>query len=294
MTVGDRRLRLTHLDRVLFPEAGVTKADLLTYYALVAPYLIPHLRGRPLMLERWPEGVTGESFYQKNAGSYFPSWLPTFPMLYHQGRSTTRHPLVEGPADLLYLANQGTLTFHVFLSRTSDLEHPDLMLIDIDPPTEATAGGRPFRHAVEAAVAIRELVRPSGVDLFVKTSGKRGLHLAFDLEGGMTFDQARDWLSGFLSEVARAHPDILTAEVKKERRQGRVFLEALRMALGATVVPPYVVRPTPVASVSTPLTWEELEDLQDPWVFTIRNVPERLERIGDLWAPLADPEAPPV
>jgi bifunctional non-homologous end joining protein LigD len=245
------------------------------------------------MLERWPEGVEGGSFYQKHVPDHFPTWLPTHELPYHKGRRTIRHALVDDAADLLYLVNQGTLTFHAFSSRLPDLVHPDLMVIDLDPPSEAKPEDGAFRRAAEAALLIREQMAPSGVELFVKTSGKRGLHLAFSLDGAMDFDEARDWLAAFLREVAALRPDAFTADLRKDLRHGRVFLEALRMARGATVVPPYVVRPTPTATVSTPLTWTELEHLEGPEPFTAETVPERLESRGDPWAPLAATEPVP-
>jgi bifunctional non-homologous end joining protein LigD len=293
VALGDKRFRLTHRDRVWFPGPGLTKGQVLAYYGAVAPALLAHLRGRPLMLERWPEGIAGGFFYQKNVPDFFPAWLPVHPMEYRGGRRTIRHALVGDAADLLYLVNQGTLTFHAFSSRLPDLERPDLMVIDIDPPSGARPADGSFRRAAEAALLIREQVAPSGVDLFVKTSGKRGLHLAFALHSAMDFNQARDWLAAFLVEVAAQRPDILTAELRKDLRHGRVFLEALRMALGATVVPPYVVRPTPAATVSTPLTWAEMEILETPEAFTVETVPARLEAVGDLWGPLGLP-APDV
>jgi bifunctional non-homologous end joining protein LigD len=292
--LGDKRFRLSHVDRVWFPERGLTKADVLAYYGLAATAMVPHLRGRPLMLERWPEGVDGGSFYQKHVPDHFPVWLPTYELPYHKGRRTIRHALVDDAADLLYLVNQGTLTFHAFSSRLPDLVHPDLMVIDLDPPSEAKPEDGAFRRAAEAALLIREQMAPSGAELFVKTSGKRGLHLAFSLHGAMEFDEARDWLGAFLQEVAALRPDTLTADLRKDLRHGRVFLEALRMARGATVVPPYAVRPTPTATVSTPLTWTELESLEGPEPFTVETVPERLERSGDPWAPLAAPEPTPM
>jgi bifunctional non-homologous end joining protein LigD len=279
-------VRLSNLEKVYFPDAGVTKGELIGYYRDVAPLLVPHLRERPLMLERYPEGLGKEHFYQKNSPDYFPDWLKTYGMFYEGAKKRNDHPLVDDAADLIYLVNQGTLTFHVFPSRVGDIEHPDVMIVDIDPPKDVDFK-QAFRQAVEAAQVIHQQFVAYGVELLVKTSGKRGLHLAFPLGGDMDYEQARAWLAAFLNEVARAYPAEVTIELSKAKRQGRVFLEALRMGLGSTVVPAYVVRPTDEATVSMPLSWRELADLDDPREFTVRTAMERLKKTGDLWQSVA-------
>lgn len=299
--LGHKIVELTHLDRLYYPQPGYTKADILDYYLAVAPYLLPHLRGRPLTLERWPEGVEDGSFIQKDASAHFPAWLHTFPVERKDGRKIIHYPLVEDEADLLYLVNQGTLTFHSQMSRIDDLYHPDFMLLDVDPPDSPpqpdspseenevpeSSLGQPeetgFRQAVEAAFLLRENLRNTGHDPVVKTSGKRGLHLAFRLEGKLDYDSARAWLRELFLALAKKHPRLLTTEIRKEKRRGRVYLDALRMSFGATVVPPYVARPTTEATVSMSVTWEELEKLQSGRHFTIRTAPQRLLKIGDLW-----------
>jgi bifunctional non-homologous end joining protein LigD len=261
-------------------------------------------------LERWPEGIEEESFFQKNASSYFTSWLRTFAVERKDHQKIVHYPVVEDEADLLYLVNQGTITFHTQMSRVDDHDHPDIMVLDVDPPeTRATAsstpasGGRPkrrnrsgdpttlgsetpFRRAAEVAFLLREQLREAGLDTVVKTSGKRGLHLAFPLTGGRDYESARTELEAFFDALVARHPDLLTTQIRKNKRGGRVYLDALRMSPGATIVPPYVVRPTPEATVSMPVTWEELESLSDGRGFTIKTAPVRLEDTGDLWAAL--------
>jgi len=260
----------------------------LAYYHEVAPVLLPHLRDRPLTLERYPEGVEGGSFYQKNAPAHYPEWLRTYSKAYRHSERVVHHPLVDDAADLLYLANLGVLTFHTFLSRTTDIEHPDLLVIDIDPPADPGRDSvvQSFAKAREAAQILRAELARAGLDPLVKTSGKRGLHLALPLDGTLGFSEARDVLSGLFEKAVALHPEFLTRDVAKGKKRSRVYLDALRMALGATVVAPYSVRPTPVASVSMPLTWEELERLDDPYLFTVRTAGERVTAVGDLWAPV--------
>jgi bifunctional non-homologous end joining protein LigD len=299
---GTKEVTFTHLERLYYPQAGYTKAEVLDYYLRVAPWLLPHLRGRALTLERWPEGIEDGSFFQKNASSYFPSWLRTYPVERKDHQKIVHYPVVEDEADLLYLVNQGTLTFHTQMARIDDPEHPDIMVLDVDPPEDEAAAGAPaaraaagagagaastpFRRAAEVAFLLRERLREAGLDSVVKTSGKRGLHLAFPLTGDLDYDAARAQLEALFEDMAARHPDLLTTHIRKNKRGGRVYLDALRMSPGATIVPPYVARPTPEATVSMPITWEELEDLSDGRSYTIKTAPDRLESTGDLWAAL--------
>jgi bifunctional non-homologous end joining protein LigD len=287
---------ITHPERIYFPEPGITKGEVLAYYRDVAPFLLPHLAGRPLVMERWPEGITGQSFYQKDLPTFVPEWLRRHTMEYRHAERTVHHPLVDDVADLLYLVNLGTLTLHAFLSTALDLEHPDHLVIDIDPPHPDPAPGArlgppatsdAFALAVETALLLRDELVAAGMDPLVKTSGKHGLHLALPLDGSLDFAEVRASLTDLFDRLIRRHPDRLTRESRLERREGRVYLDALRMALGATVVPPYVVRPTPQATVSMPVTWQELGRLESPAAFTVRTAAARLARTGDLWAALA-------
>jgi bifunctional non-homologous end joining protein LigD len=286
--LGAKEVSFTHLDRVYYPDPGYTKAEVLDYYLRVAPYLLPHIKDRPLTLERWPEGVEDGSFFQKNASSYFPSWLHTFPVERRDHQKIVHYPLIEDEADLLYLVNQGTITFHAQMSRIDDPEHPDLMVLDVDPPEDDAAAmdATPLQRAAEVAILLRERLRAAGWDPVVKTSGKRGLHLAFRLFGGLDYVQARSRLEELFAEVAGHNPTLLTTQMRKNKREGRVYLDALRMSPGATIVPPYVARPTPEATVSMPVAWEELEMLHDGRGFTIKTALARLEKTGDLWASL--------
>jgi bifunctional non-homologous end joining protein LigD len=299
--LGEKEVHLTHLDRLYYPQAGVTKGRLLDYYLQVSPYLLPHLRGRPLTLERWPGGVEDGSFFQKDASSYFPPWLRTHPVERKDHQKIIHYPLVEDEADLLYLVNQGTLTFHAQMMRIEDPDHPDLMVLDIDPPETpepSATSTTPFQRAAEVAFLLRDRLREAGYDPVVKTSGKRGVHLAFPLKGDLDYSQARAQLMALFAQLAKRYPRLLTTHIRKDKRKGRVYLDALRMSPGATIVPPYVARPTPEATVSMPVTWEELETLADGRGFTVLTAPARLSEIGDLWAGLVSnrppaPDAPP-
>lgn len=295
--LGNKEVLFTHLDRVYFPETGYTKAEVLDYYLQVAPLLLPHIKDRPLTLERWPEGVDNGSFFQKNASSYFPPWLRTYAVERKDHQKIVHFPLVDDEADLLYLVNQGTITFHAQMSRTKDPDHPDVMVLDVDPPEiggprSGSKGspppeGTPFRLAAQVAFLLREQLLSAGFDPVVKTSGKRGVHLAFRLDERLNYTQARAQLEGIFAQLTARYPTLLTTFIRKDRREGRVYLDALRMSPGATIVPPYVVRPTAGATVSMPISWDELDTLLDGTRFTIKTAPPRLARTGDLWADLA-------
>ncbi|MCX8033261.1 MAG: non-homologous end-joining DNA ligase [Thermoleophilia bacterium] len=284
--LGEKEVKLTHLDRVYYPASGYTKADVLDYYLAVSPYLLPHLRGRPLTLERWPEGLEDGSFFQKDASEYFPEWLRTFPVKRKDNKKIIHYPLVEDAADLLYLVNLGTLTFHSQMARVDSPSHPDHMVLDIDPPELSSAESSklaPFQKAAQVAFLLREELDQAGYHPLVKTSGKRGVHLAFPLSGDLDYEDARGQLRSLFEKLENKYPNLLTTQIRKNKRGGRVYLDALRMAQGATIVPPYVARATPEATVSMPVTWDELASLADGRAFTIRTALPRLERTGDLW-----------
>ncbi len=287
-----RKVRLTHTDRIYFPEAGITKGHIMRYYLDISPLLLPHLRDRPLNLERFPEGVGAESFYQKNAPAFLPSWLRTFPVDYPRAHKINRHVLVDDAAGLIYLANLGTITFHAFLSRIDDLTHPDLLILDVDPPDLAgLTREESFKPVVETAFLLREELLALGMAPRVKTTGKRGLHLGVSLDRRSTYNEVRTALTELFTRLSERRPDLMSRAVRKEKRRHRVYLDALRMAMGATVAPPYTVRATAVASISMPVTWEELATLEHSQVYTVANALARVTSVGDLWAPLVTPGA---
>ncbi len=222
MHVAGRTVRLTHTDRVYFPETGITKGHILRYYLDVSPYILPHLRDRPLNLERFPEGVRAESFYQKNASTFFPTWLRTFPIEYRRAHKTDRHVLVDDAAGLVYLANLGTITFHAFLSRIDDLTHPDVLILDVDPPDlPGLTREESFKPAVETAFLLRDELLALGMDPRVKTTGKRGLHLGLPLDRHLTYDQVRASLTELFTRLSERHPDLMSRAMRKDRRQHR-------------------------------------------------------------------------
>jgi bifunctional non-homologous end joining protein LigD len=275
-------VQFTNTDRVMFPQAGLMKGDLLDYYDSVADKLIPHLRDRPMTLERLPEGVGDENaphFWQKNTPPHYPKWIARAALKNEQGK-VVNYALVNDRKTLLYLVNQGTVTFHPWFSRVQNLDRPDFVLFDIDPHQST------LKNAVETAKALRDELKREKVTSFLKTSGKSGLHVMtkWDKPGG--FDDVRDWARSVAKRVVARIPKVATVERRIEKRGKRVYLDVEQNARGRHVVPPYVVRPTPTATVSVPLKWTELTARLDPKKFTIKSAMQRLNGAPDPFAPL--------
>jgi bifunctional non-homologous end joining protein LigD len=266
-------VQLTHPDKLYYPDSGFTKADVFDFYRRIAPHLLPHLRDRPVTLERFPEGI-GEGkphFWQKNAPAYYPDWMPIAELPTVRGKPV-RYALVNNLETLLYLVNQGALTFHVWFSRVQDLDRPDFVLFDLDPG-EAT-----FADAVAVAREVHRVLKGEGVEAFVKTSGKTGLHILTRWEQVGGYDESRAWALGLAERVALRLPERATVERGKAKRHGRVYVDVMQNARGHHAVPPYVLRPVPGAPVSTPLDWRELTPELDPRAFNLKTIFRRLAR----------------
>ena len=265
-------VNFTSLDRVVFPEAKLTKGDVLEYYAKVADVLLPHLRDRPITLERLPEGLGGQLFWQKNTPAYYPKWIPRVKLPTEKG-TKVEYTLVNDLRTLLYLVNQNTITFHTWFSRVKRADTPDFVLFDIDPHQST------FPNAVKVAKALHEILDDEGVENFVKTSGKSGLHVMTPWkpkQGG--FDEARGWAERVAQRVADALPTIATTQRSISARGNRVYVDAMQNAKGKHAVPPYVLRATPTATVSMPLKWNELTAKLSPKQFDMKAALKRIAR----------------
>jgi bifunctional non-homologous end joining protein LigD len=280
---GAAELRFTHPEKIMFPRKGYTKADLLSYYNAVADKLIPHLKGRPLTLERLPDGVgddkTAPHFWQKNTPDYYPDWIRRVPLQDLSGK-TVHYALVDDLQSLLYLVNQGTITFHVWFSRVGSLDRPDFVLFDLDP------GDRPFADAIKVAKAVHEALDARKVKSFPKTSGKSGLHILAPWKQKGDYSAARDWAMQIAREVVQRLPQIATLERSIKARGGRLYLDVMQNSKGHHAVPPYVVRAVPDATVSTPLEWKELTARLTPARFDLQSAQKRFKGKKDLMAPL--------
>ncbi len=278
--VGGRTVEITHPDRVLFPDDGLTKADLAEYHHRVAPTLVRHLADRPLMLQRFPEGIGGQGFYQKEAGRGVPSWVRTFEARKEGG--SVNHPVVDDEAALLALTNLGTISFHRWPSRVDDLEHPDLLLVDLDPSSDD------FEDVRRAARWTREVLEELDLAAYLQVTGSRGIHVVTPVDRGAPTEAAATFAHNVAHLLSLRHPEHLTAEGRKAKRKGRLYVDVARNGWAQTAVAPYSVRPRPGAPVATPITWDELDDPDlRPDGFTVATVPERLDRGDDPWTGMA-------
>jgi bifunctional non-homologous end joining protein LigD len=271
---GRRTIEISRPDKVLFGDDGTTKADLAHYYEQIADTMLPYVRKRPAHMERYPDGIEGARLVQKNVPGYFPDWIETVRVSKKGG--TVNHPVCSDAATLVYLANQATITPHTWLSRVDDLKHPDLLIWDLDPP------GDDLELLRDTARLLRDLLEEIGLSPFLKTTGSRGLHLVVPLDRSASFDQSRDLARDVARLASARDPERLTIEMRKDKRDGRLFLDWLRNAYGQTAVAPYAVRARPGAPVATPIAWDELGRV-DSRTYTIANLSRRLSRKGDPW-----------
>jgi bifunctional non-homologous end joining protein LigD len=278
---GRRRVPISHADRVVFPEAGLTKLDLARYYAGVAGAMLPHVRGRPLTLQSFPQGVAANGYFLKDAPRHFPDWVATVAVAKREG-GTIHHVLANDPQTLAYLAGQNAIALHVWTSRADALERPDRLVFDLDPST------RRFGEVRAAARALGDLLRELGLSPFAMTTGSRGLHVVAPIRRTAEFRTVRPFANAVATALVERGPKALTLEFSKAKRGERIFVDVARNAYGQHAVGPYSVRALPRAPVATPLRWEELEDRRlDPQGWTVSTIGERLADGGDPWRGIA-------
>lgn len=279
MTVGGITVPISHPDKVLFPDDGITKEDLAGYYADVSGWMLPWLRDRPVTMVRYPDGLGGPRFFQKNAPSYFPDWIRRVEVAKEGG--VVEHVVCDNAATLAYLAGQACIELHEFTSRIDKLDAPDQMVFDFDPP-----GSDRFADVRRAALWSRELLDGElGLTSFVRTSGGRGLHVHVALNRRADFDTVREFTHRAADALARRHPDVITTEQRKDKRGDRIYADVMRNAYAQTVAASYGVRARAGAPVATPLSWPEVEDDRlHPGQFTIATIRSRLDRGADPWA----------
>ena len=283
ITVGGITVPLTHPDKVLFPADGITKADLASYYADVADRMLPWLRDRPITMVRYPDGLDGQRFFQKNAPSYFPGWIRRVRVGKEGGE--VEHVICENPATLVYLANQACIEIHEFTSRVDKLDAPDQLVFDFDPPDS-----KRFADVRRAALWARDLLAGElGLTSFVRTTGGRGLHVHVALNRRADFEEVREFAHHAAEVLARRHPDVIATEQRKDKRGMRIYADVMRNAYAQTVTASYGVRARPGAPVATPLSWAEVEDENlEPGQFTVATVRARLDAGADPWAAFTD------
>jgi bifunctional non-homologous end joining protein LigD len=270
---------ITHPEKVLFPDDRITKGEVAAYYAAVAAVMLPHLRRRPVTMERFPSGIGLEGFLQKNVVKGFPEWLERAELPKKGG--TVHYPLANDARSLQWMANQNTVTLHVWTSRMPDALKPDVCVFDLDP---AEQDPEPLRTA---ALGLRDLLAERGLPTAVKTSGSKGFHIVVPLKR-TGFRAVGRFAAGIADELITRLPDLVTLEFTKADRGGRIFVDIGRNRPGATVAAAYTLRARPGAPVSAPCTWEEIERRTvGPRTFTLRTMAARLDAVGDLWKDLA-------
>jgi len=281
LRAGRRTVSLTNLDKVFFPDAGITKRRLLQYYADVAPVLLPHLRDRAMVMKRYPNGIRGKWFFMKRAPSPRPEWIETCEIM-HKSRNLIAFPMVQDLAALLWIINLGCVDLNPWYGRCDDVNRPDFLNFDLDPAEGAT-----FTEVRETAIVVRDALEALGMRPLVKTSGSEGLHLYVAIQRGPTQKQVWTFAKRLAKRLEKEHPALVTAEfLVADRPRGRVLVDYNQNAWGRTLASVYSVRPKEFAGVSTPVSWEEVERGFDVADFRLENVPARVRRLGDLWKPL--------
>jgi bifunctional non-homologous end joining protein LigD len=277
--IGRRDVALTNLQKVFFPERGLTKGDLVQYYLDVAPHALNHVARRPMQMKRYPNGVEGEFFYQKRVPVPHPEWLETVRIRFPRFGRTADFPVVTDAAGLAWIVNLGCIELHTWHSRATDVDRPDYLLIDLDP-----SEGNPWEHVREIALVVREVMDELGLASFPKTSGATGFHVLAPIRPELRFPDVRRFAKALAQEVERrvGDQDVATTTWAVADRRG-VFVDFGQNARDRTIASAYSIRPTPDARASAPLRWDEVPDV-DPAEFTLRTLPERVAEVGDLTA----------
>jgi bifunctional non-homologous end joining protein LigD len=276
---------ITHPEKVLFPDSGITKGELCAYYEAVAPLMLPHIRGRPITMERYPAGIEKKGFIQKNVAKGFPGWLERVAVEKRNDGDggTVNYPLAADARSLVWLANQNSVTPHVWCSRVPELYRPDVCVFDLDPAGEDPVVLR------AAALAVRDLLAELGLPSFIKTSGSKGFHILIPLDAAADFQIAWRFAHGAGAVLVKRHPEMLTQEFIKADRAGRILVDTGRNGPGATFAAVYAVRPKPGAPASAPCTWQEVErGAVGPRTFTLRTIAARVGEVGELWSAMHD------
>jgi len=276
--VAGRSLAISNPTKPYWPEDGVTKAELIEYYTRMAPYLLPYLAGRPVVLTRYPDGIHGKWFYQKDAPEGLPDWIPTWAAPAEDGR-VLRYMRLEEPAALTYVANLGAIELHPWLSTCARPDQPDWAVIDLDP-----SDGVPFQEVLVLARLVRQILAAVSVHGFPKLSGATGIHVYCPCGPGYSYAETQGFCEAIGRLLLKLHPGRVTLERLVAKRSGKIYVDYLQNRRGQTITTVYGVRPHLGAPVSFPVTWDELEG--DPPRFTIRTIGRRLEAVGDLFSPI--------
>jgi bifunctional non-homologous end joining protein LigD len=282
---------ISHPDKILFPDDGITKGDLAAYYEAIAPAMLPHIIGRPVTMERYHRGIGAPGFIQKDVSKGFPKWLERVEVPKQGG--TVHHPIVTDTRSLVWLANQNSITPHVWTRRVPDLRHPDICVFDLDPSADDDVSA-----VRNAAIALRDLLEELGLPSWIKTSGSKGFHIAVALDGSADLPTAARFADAVGTLLVRRDPAHLTQEFHKSDRAGRILVDTGRNVYSATFAAAYAVRAKPGAPVSAPCSWQEVTSGKvAPRTFTLRGMAARIKKVGDVWADMpraGQPLAPAI
>jgi bifunctional non-homologous end joining protein LigD len=277
---GAREVRLTNLRKVFWKKLKLTKRDLLQYYADISPYLLPHLVDRAMVMKRYPNGAEGDFFYMKRAPEPRPEWIEICPIPHHEG--IVNFPMVQDLPTLMWLINLGCIDLNPWYARCDDWDRPDFLHFDLDPGPGAT-----FDKVRHVSLRVRDILAQLSMPTYAKTTGSKGIHVYIPIVRGPLQKEVWAFAKAIAIELETRHPELITAEYRKVKRpHGRVLVDYNQNAWGRTLASIYSIRPTPVASVSTPVTWEEIERGVRIEDFRIDNVRERVRKLGDLWKPV--------
>jgi len=281
LTLGRKKLRLTNLNKLFWPDRGIAKRDLLQYYADIAPYLLPHLKDRAMVMKRYPNGAAGEFFFMKRAPSPRPAWIRTCP-IEHASGNIIEFPIIQDMACLLWVVNLGCIDLNQWYARCDDVHRPDYLHFDLDPVPDAG-----LDQVRETALRVRDALAARDIPCYPKTSGSRGIHIYVPIQRGPEQKVVWTFAKELALNLAQQFPDLITAQYRIAKRPaGRVLVDYNQNAWGRTLASVYSARPTPKATVSTPVTWEEVERGFRMEDFRIDTVPARLRETGDLWRPM--------
>jgi bifunctional non-homologous end joining protein LigD len=277
LKIGRHSVVINNQSKVLFSRSNITKGDLITYYRLVGPTMLPHLKNRPLTMHRFPDGIMAEGFYQKEIGKYFPAWISRATVPRREGGTTT-YVICNHLGTLIYLANQACITTHLWLSKTDKITYPDRMIFDLDPDTKSL-----FTVVKKMALELKKILESYGLCPYAMLTGSRGMHVIVPLTRTHTFTTVKVCAKKIAARLlAQDKTDTLTTDIRLKKRKGKLFIDVNRNAYAQTAVAPYAVRPLPGAPVATPVTWKEVASTTlTPQKFTIKNIGRRLKKTGD-------------
>ncbi len=283
---------VANLSKVFWPEDHLTKENMLRYYQIVAPTMLPYLKDRPVVLRVFPDGIHGFSYYRRDVPKHVPAWLRYVDYQPETAAHLIQLPLVDDTAGLLWLASEGAIEFHTWASCVTDLAHPDMVVLDLDPGEEVT-----FGEVLQAALRVRDALDKLNVRSYPKTSGGRGLHVYLPLEPGYAYEEVRMWVKTLAERLALSCPDLIAVAHGTTHRGRQVTIDHAQNSMGRNTAAPYTLRARPGAPVSAPLSWSEVESGQiRPKDLNLRTMSERLQEVGDLFAPALqrDQRLPPL